>query len=112
MPIQTIQDISPTITGHIGKSLFKENCAQCHAKNMRSHTTGPALQGLMTNWEHDTIGLRHYLNNSKAYIEREVVSERFDRMYKEFGNGANMHANDFSVDEVHSLILYIEAMSK
>ena len=29
--------------GHIGKILFINNCAQCHAKNMKDKLTGPAL---------------------------------------------------------------------
>jgi len=28
-----------------GKVLFRDNCAMCHAKNMRSEMTGPALIG-------------------------------------------------------------------
>ena len=37
-------------TPEAGKSLFKANCAQCHAKNMKSNLTGPALGGVEERW--------------------------------------------------------------
>ena len=107
-PEYSFRDVNPSITGQIGKTLFKNNCAQCHAKNMRSSLTGPPLENLMVKWSRDTIGLQRYLNNSSEYIESETVTKRFKEMYKEFGNGTNQHSNQFSEDEVHSLLLYIE----
>lgn len=34
----------------IGKELFIANCASCHAKNMKTALTGPALGGVMARW--------------------------------------------------------------
>ena len=33
-----------------GKTLFKNNCASCHNKNMKDKLTGPALGGTQERW--------------------------------------------------------------
>ncbi|HMT00593.1 MAG TPA: c-type cytochrome, partial [Saprospiraceae bacterium] len=34
------------VSADAGKTLFTANCAACHAKNMKSALTGPALGGV------------------------------------------------------------------
>jgi len=58
-----------------GKVLFRDNCAMCHAKNMRSEMTGPALIGSLNKWSRDSIQLQAYFRNSNAYLDT-VSSER------------------------------------
>ena len=52
-----------------GKALFKNNCAQCHAKNMKSNATGPALGGVEERWaDYPREDLYNWVRNSQAMI--------------------------------------------
>ena len=53
-----------------GKSLFKTNCASCHAKNMKSKATGPALGGAVERWTADypLEDLYEWVRNSQALV--------------------------------------------
>ena len=51
-----------------GKELFKNYCAACHSKDMRSAATGPALGGSQTRWN-DDAALYSWIRNSQALIK-------------------------------------------
>jgi hypothetical protein len=59
-------EIPPSIL--LGKNLFKNNCGSCHAKNMKTKMTGPALAGVEERWNGNRINLRAWIRNSQAYI--------------------------------------------
>lgn len=50
-----------------GKALFKNNCATCHAKNMKDNLTGPALGAVEERWE-SKEELYQWIRNSQAMI--------------------------------------------
>ena len=50
-----------------GAALFKNNCASCHNKNMKSKSTGPALGGVQERWESQEL-LYSWIRNSQAVI--------------------------------------------
>ena len=50
-----------------GKTLFKNNCAQCHDKKMKSDLTGPALGGVEERWaDYPREDLYAWIRNSSA----------------------------------------------
>ena len=50
-----------------GKTLFKNNCAQCHDKKMKSDLTGPALGGVEERWaDYPQEDLYAWIRNSSA----------------------------------------------
>ncbi|MDX1685338.1 MAG: c-type cytochrome [Saprospiraceae bacterium] len=52
-----------------GKTLFKNNCASCHNKNMRDDLTGPALGGYEERWaDYSQEELYRWIRNSQAMI--------------------------------------------
>ncbi|MFT5745590.1 MAG: cytochrome c2 [Paraglaciecola sp.] len=52
-----------------GKALFKAQCNQCHAKDMKSKLTGPALGGVEERWaEYPREDLYTWIRNSQAMI--------------------------------------------
>lgn len=52
-----------------GKKLFKAKCASCHANNMKSDLTGPALGGVEERWaEYPREDLYSWIRNSQALI--------------------------------------------
>ena len=50
-----------------GKTLFKNYCATCHAKNMKSKLTGPALGGVQERWDSEE-DLYAWIRNSQKMI--------------------------------------------
>ncbi|HFA50091.1 MAG TPA: c-type cytochrome [Bacteroidetes bacterium] len=50
-----------------GKTLFKNNCAACHNKDMKSKMTGPALGGVQDRWD-DEADLYEWIRNSQGMI--------------------------------------------
>jgi len=52
-----------------GETLFKNNCAACHNKNMKDNLTGPALGGVEERWSaYPREDLYKWINNSQAMI--------------------------------------------
>jgi cytochrome c2 len=52
-----------------GKTLFRNNCASCHNKDMKSKMTGPALGGVQQRWaEYPKEDLYSWIRNSQAMV--------------------------------------------
>lgn len=52
-----------------GKELFKNNCASCHNKDMKSKLTGPALGGFAERWaDYPQEDLYAWIRNSQGMI--------------------------------------------
>ena len=51
-----------------GKTLFINNCAQCHAKSMKDKLTGPPLAKAVENWGGEMPRLYNWIRNSQAMI--------------------------------------------
>ncbi len=52
-----------------GKTLFRNNCASCHNKNMKQDLTGPALGGVEERWaDYPEEDLYRWIRNSQAMI--------------------------------------------
>ncbi|MEZ5059518.1 MAG: cytochrome c3 family protein [Saprospiraceae bacterium] len=52
-----------------GKTLFRNNCASCHNKDMKSKMTGPALGGVQDRWaDYPQEDLYSWIRNSQALI--------------------------------------------
>ncbi len=53
-----------------GKELFRNNCAACHNKDMKSDMTGPALGGVQERWaDYPIEDLYSWIRNSQALVE-------------------------------------------
>ena len=52
-----------------GKDLFKNYCASCHNKDMRSAATGPALGGAQAKWA-DDAALYAWIRNSQEMVKK------------------------------------------
>jgi Cytochrome c/Cytochrome c7 and related cytochrome c/Class III cytochrome C family len=56
-------------TKEAGKELFSANCASCHAKDMKTASTGPALGGVEERWSaFPRKDLYSWIRNSQALI--------------------------------------------
>ena len=94
-------------TADAGKVLFKSNCAQCHAKNMKTAATGPALGGSQERWGDDEA-LYAWIRNSQAMIASG--HPRAVELWNEYKPTVMTAYPDLTDDDIGSLLLYINGM--
>jgi len=92
-----------------GQALFKANCATCHAKNMKSKSTGPALGGTEERWaEFPKEDLYNWVRNAPKMIEDG--HPRAKVLWAEWGPSAmNMFPN-LTDPEIDDILLYVNNM--
>ena len=87
-----------------GAVLFKNNCASCHNKNMKSKSTGPALGGVIDRWESQEL-LYDWIKNSQAVVASG--DEYAVALYKEYGSVMTSFPN-LTDEEITAILDYIE----
>ena len=94
----------------IGKTLFKNNCASCHAKNMVSKLTGPALAGVEERWaDYPREDLYAWIRNSQAQIA--AGHPRAVELWAEW-KPVNMNAfPTLTDDEIEGILSYINVVA-
>lgn len=92
-----------------GKTLFKENCATCHAINMKDDLTGPALGGSFARWNKDTLSYLKYLQDSND--SHLINNKRIINLKEEFPTNQSHHFKHLTLIEVKNIISYIEDRS-
>lgn len=97
----------------IGEAIFKDNCASCHVKDMKSKMTGPALGGVEERWsKFPKKELYDWIRNSSGVIaDASYKSNSYAKsLYAEYKN-TNMPAFQNLTDEdLGGLLLYINNM--
>jgi mono/diheme cytochrome c family protein len=88
-----------------GKTLFTNNCASCHNKNMKDKLTGPPLAKALENWGGDMARMYKWIRNSQGMIA--AGDPRAVAISKEY-NGSVMTAFTALTDpEIDNLFAYI-----
>lgn len=107
-PINYYEETLPeSVSIQEGKSLFKANCASCHAKNMRSDLTGPALSGVEQRWSaYPKEDLYAFIRNSQGMIEKG--HPRANEVWDEWQPTVMNNFPNLSDDQIESLLVYIE----
>jgi mono/diheme cytochrome c family protein len=91
-----------------GKALFTANCASCHAKNMKTALTGPALAGVEGRWGNQA-DLYAWIRNSQAMIKKgHPRSVELWNQYKPTVMTAFPTLKD---EEIASMLLYINGVA-
>lgn len=89
-----------------GKTLFRTNCAQCHAKNMRSKATGPALGGVEERWaDYPIEDLYAWIRNSQKLVAEE--HPRAVEVYNEWNKVAMQAFPNLTDENIESILLYV-----
>ena len=92
----------------IGKSIFRNYCANCHNKDMKSDATGPALGGAEERWaDYPREDLYKWIWNSQALIAEG--HPRANEVFKEWKTVMTAWP-DLTVDEIESVLLYVDCM--
>jgi mono/diheme cytochrome c family protein len=89
-----------------GKELFVNNCAQCHAKDMKQKLTGPALAGVEERWGGDRASLYKWVRNSQG-----LIATGFPRAVAVYNENAKAVMNSFpnlKDEEIDHILEYIK----
>jgi len=107
------KEIAPQISGErkvvvqLGKQLFKSNCASCHAKNMKSQLTGPALGGVEARWnDYPKEDLYNWIKNSAKLIQEGHPKAL--EVWKEWDKKPMNSFPNLKDDEIAALLDYID----
>lgn len=93
----------------LGMQLFKNNCASCHAKNMRAKMTGPALADVEKRWNGNRENLRAWIRNSQAYLA--TGGEYTNQLYLEYGESVMTAFPNLKDGEIDAILGYINFVS-
>ncbi|NND33095.1 MAG: c-type cytochrome [Saprospiraceae bacterium] len=92
-----------------GKTLFRNQCASCHNKNMVQALTGPALGGVQERWaEFPETDLYAWIRNSIALVESG--HPRAVQVYNEYNKQQMQAFPNLTDDDIASLLLYIDGV--
>jgi len=87
-----------------GKTLFKNNCASCHNKNMKDKMTGPALADVQARWGDDKA-LYDWIRNSQAMIAKG--HPRAVEIWNEYKPVVMTSFPSLSDDDINNILAYI-----
>ncbi len=91
-------------TPDAGKELFKNYCASCHTKDMRSAATGPALGGAQGRWG-DDVALYAWIRNSQSMIQKG--HPRAVELWNQYKPTVMTSFPALKDEEIASMLLYI-----
>lgn len=99
--------VSGQVSADAGKELFKSYCAACHAKDMRSAATGPALGGSQGRWG-DDAALYAWIRNSQALIA--TGHPRAVELWNQYKPTVMTAFPNLTDDEIGSMLAYINGV--
>jgi cytochrome c2 len=92
-----------------GKTLFRNYCATCHAKDMKSNLTGPALGGVEERWsDYPEEDLYRWIRQSQAMIDEG--HPRAQELWDEWGPTVMNNFLNLSDQEIANILGYIDAV--
>lgn len=93
----------------LGKHIFRNNCAACHAGDMKTNLTGPALGGMQERWQAHggDEALYAWIRNSSKVIE-EGKNERARALWQEWGPTVMNSFENLTDEEIIGVINYVE----
>ncbi|MEP7267911.1 MAG: c-type cytochrome [Saprospiraceae bacterium] len=91
-----------------GKVLFANNCAACHAKDMKTKATGPALAGAEERWGSDE-DMYAWIRNSQAVIAKG--QPHAVELWKTWGPTVMTAFPNLTDGQIQSLLAYVNGMA-
>jgi mono/diheme cytochrome c family protein len=104
-----MENAAPEIS--LGKQLFRENCAACHAGDMKTHLTGPPLLPGLEAWKvYPQADLFAFIRNSQASIANE--HPRAQAIWSEYRPTVMNSFENLSDKELEALFAYVTYVGK
>lgn len=91
-----------------GAALFKNNCASCHNKNMKSKSTGPALGGVQGRWEDQEL-LYAWIRNSQAVVASG--DEYAVNLFNEYNKSVMTSFPQFTDEDISAILAYVDEVA-
>ena len=88
-----------------GAALFKNNCASCHNKNMKSRLTGPALGGVTDRWESDELLYAFIRNSQKVIVSKDEYAVA---LFNEYDKSVMTSFPELTDEEIEAILDYVE----
>jgi mono/diheme cytochrome c family protein len=99
--------IRAEVSPDAGKELYKNYCAACHTKDMRTAATGPALGGSQERWGDDEA-LYAWIRNSQALIAKG--HPRAVELWNQYKPTIMTAFPNLTDDEIGSIMAYINGV--
>jgi len=100
---------SAEVTVDAGKTIFTNVCASCHAKDMKTNATGPALAGYDERWgDYPREDLYKWIRNSQA-----LIAEGHPRAVEVWNEYESVMTTNLGLtdDDIESVLAYIDCKS-
>ena len=95
-------------TAEAGKTLFQNQCASCHNKNMKDNLTGPALGGVEERWAaYPKEDLYNWVRNSQSLIA--AGHPRATELWGKYKPTVMNSFPAFTDEDIASILLFIDA---
>lgn len=92
-----------------GEALFKANCATCHARDMKTKLTGPALGGVAERWsDYPITDLYSWIRNSQALIA--TGHKRANDIYNEYNKSVMTAFPKLDDPAIDDILAYVDNM--
>lgn len=99
-------DIIAQPTADAGKTLFRNYCATCHSRDMKTAGTGPALGGTEERWaDYPREDLYKWIRNSQAMIS--AGHPRAVELWNQWKPTVMTAWPNLTDDDVESILLYV-----
>ena len=100
--------LSAEATIDAGKTLFRNYCAQCHAKDMKTKATGPALGGYQERWaDYPQEDLYMWIRNSAQMIN-VIEHPRALELWDEWKPTVMNSFPNLTDEDIASILLYVD----
>ena len=106
---QVVQAQLPILspTAQKGKDLFKNTCAACHNRDMKSNLTGPALGGVQERWAaYPRSDLYQWIRNSQALID--AGHPRAQELWKKWKPVIMTPSSSLKDEDIEAILAYVE----
>ena len=98
--------LNAQVSADEGKTLFKNFCAACHVKDMKTDLTGPALGGVEERWaDYDRVDLYSWIRNSQSMIN-DAKHPKAVELWNTYGTVMTAFPQ-LTDDNIESLLAYI-----
>src|SRR6188768_1703563 len=103
-----VDSLSAAPTAEAGKTLFQNQCASCHNKNMKDNLTGPALGGVEGRWaSFPKEDLYNWIRNSQSMISKG--HPRATELWGKFKPTVMSSFPAFTDEDIASILLFVDA---